>query len=446
MSFKVVLLSVLLFASYQSYGGLDSLVQLAQSLPSTTEKVEVYRSIYSQYKYDNPDTVLYYLEGQLQLTKEIGDYRNHGLAFFRIALLNKRKGNYNLAIQNYLMAIEIFKQHGFHSLYGSALNNLGNMSSSAGNYASATKFFELAVSVQEHLDNKRELINALWNSGYCHLRQENFDDAKYYYDRALELSKYQDSPYLLNESYKYLGQWSFEQCHYNTAKEYLSKALQSTPQLSDYNQTRSVILNDIGMTFLNEDSLDRAEQYFQESLALKKSIKGSENSQMLTLTQLGVLAIAKNNYSQGVKQLEKAVELADTQIINEGLTDALSILSNAYSVEVSRGKTIDPLKFIRITNLYRSQLTKMRTLKERLEASDIQNVLYLRVELNKRESELIAKTNYIKQVSYLLLVVLLLMILSSFLYFKIRRKNKETKIHLDHANDMLNKTLSILDT
>lgn len=441
---QALLILILFHTSVRASSDLDSLKNLLDHTEAEDKKIDIYKIIYKRFRHTLPDTVLIYLDKQIVSANEIEDTRSLGLAYFRKGLIFRSKGNYDGSIESYLKAARIFKTNNFPSLYASTLNNIGYILITAGNYKTAIDFLKKVIETYEKSGEKKMLCVAYRNIGYCYFELKEFHNSNNSYLSALRLSYELDDPYQIYQTNNYLGDLALEQSQYNLSRQRYNEALSVIEQLSGSVLKKAVIFNNIGRTFLDQNNLDSASGYFEEALKIKQSLVGYNNSQMITLTQMGLLELKRSNVQKSLSLWEKGMMLGDTSYINKDLNDALELIGNQYEGLVEGGIAINQLKWYRLNRALAGQNSKLIKLQNRLEASDIQNILYLRVELDKTAALLNQEQSISRKSMILLGLACLLFVITAVLYFKARQKSKEAKRHLATANEKLERSIKVL--
>lgn len=437
MKSSIVCLIIILFSFTQSVANLDSLVNLANRFQDKADKMDVYKAIYKKYKISKPDTVLYFLQQQIILGKKLQDHRNVGLAYFRIALLNRAKGNYDIAIQNYLNAARIFKSEKYYSLYANTLNNLGFISIAAGSFESALIFFDKVSTIHQFLGEQEFLIAVYLNIGYCHFNLHNFTNAEDYYKAALHLSISLNKPGYLYDSYNYLGELALETCQYQESIAHYQKALLHIGSLGVGQMTEAIIYNNIGGVHLKQGTFEMAESFFLKALKIKEGLLNEGNSIMITLAQLGDLEIRRGNRDKGLNYVQMGISMANRSIINKELVNAISILGRGYKMSVKKGLDIDDNKWVETNAIWEDQHTKLWELKRRLESNDIQKALYFKVALDKKEDQLLSAIKIKEIAFYVMYGIIVLLAIAILLIIKARRTFKKANTKFEEANALI---------
>lgn len=420
----------------------DSLISKLNELPDGEEKLSTYLELYRSFDDVISDTVLLYLERQMELATNLGRTSVVGRSHFFLGFSYKKRGEYGKAVDEYIQAARYFNELNMYKYYAHTLNNLGSISIIAGNFESAARFFEKAIIIHEFFAQKNYLIAGYWNIGYCQMKLSEYQLAESFYKSALNLSKSLNDNSKIYESYKYIGELALEQCHFKEAREAHIKELNFLDD-NDNGLKRAVTLHNIGSIYLEEGDYENAKRYYNQAVDIKRRLDNG-NSLMITYKQLGLLYLKNNEIAQGIKMLESGIDLANNDIINPDLTEILSILTAEYEAAIGNKMTIDVNSSVLVNKMWKNQHSKLSELKNRLQSTDIQNTLYYRIALDQKEAEL-AEVEAAKRLNlYVTLVIVglaIMLVVALIKTFSIYRKVQERS---RKANDTIKRALSLI--
>ncbi len=125
-------------------------------------------------------------EKSLELTKPESHYFQAGL-FHNLGWVNEELGEFDLAIENYQKAIEIYDEYHNHYEQGDTCHQLGNTFYKLGKYDKAKKFHQKALDILIQHKERYYLTSIYNNLGVVADKLSEFEKAKTYYLQALEL-------------------------------------------------------------------------------------------------------------------------------------------------------------------------------------------------------------------------------------------------------------------
>ena len=339
---------------------------------------------YKRYRNSNRDSALFFLESHLTIAEQIKDKLAVAKSWFWMAKLYRIDGQYKDAVDYYLKAAYSFRGLNDYLFYADVLNDLGSIAITAGNYIAAMPFLEKSYIIYDHFQDSSGLVITHTNQGLCQLEMEHYERAKQHYEIALHLAQSAKNRKEIHNLKNYLGELALRQCFYKEARNHYQSALVIGQSVEE----KAILYNNIGESHLLSNNLDSAEWYLRRSLDIKKSIQASDNSVMISLINIGQLNLRRQQNQIAVTHLEKAIDLGDKKIINRPLTTGLEALNKAYSVMLEYGHTVDQSKQITLNEIWPAQHTMLWDLKNQLQSSDIQNVLYYNIKLKQTAADL----------------------------------------------------------
>jgi len=211
-------------------------------------------------------------------------------------------GNIDLAMKNYLSALELFETLGIKKGVGICHNNIGNIHRARGNNHEAEKSYNLAI----------RIANELLDESDDKSRNE------YIYALASRLNN-------LALLYKSLGD-------FDRAERLIGKALECDRSI---NNTRGIAsrCGNLGLVYVEQKRLEEAGKLIQESYSMALKSK-SDRSKAYATMNFGIYERAVNNYDASVSRFLEAAELAegiDLQVV-------LSSLKNVEEIYIEQGK------------------------------------------------------------------------------------------------------------
>ena len=109
---------------------------------------------------------------------------------------------------------------------------------------------------------------------------------------------------------------------------------------------------------------------------------------MIGLLNYGELEIQRSDFERAATYLEEGTELANQNVVNTELSNTLDMLNQVYKELLLQGKAIDQEKHIDQKDMWAKQHKMLATLKNRLQSTEIQNLLYYNIQLNQASNDL----------------------------------------------------------
>ncbi len=204
-----------------------------------------------------------------------------------LADLNVSEGNYQLAIDLFLKALEIETQLGNTIKKAAILSQMGIANFYLGNFDQAIEYFEKMLEINQNIDNKLGIAQSHNNIGIVYRNQGLYDKALECYMSSLKIYETLDQKSGMAKSYNNIGIIHWSQENFSVAIEYYLKALEINKQLND-KQGIAQCLNNIGIIYDDQKNFDKAIDYYQEAQKTHKEL-GDKQGILATYNNIGVI-------------------------------------------------------------------------------------------------------------------------------------------------------------
>ena len=288
------------------------------------------------------------LERSMELWRSLGAKREEAQARTGVATLHQIQGNLHAAMAEQETALALQRDAGDRFGEGQSLNNLGVASSSVGELQKALEYYQLGIQVAEELKDrqllahflgnrgtaysrlgdqvtaivdlersssifrdlnlKRNLAGDLDSLGQAHLRAGNIQKGLNYFQESIELSKAVGDRRLEMATQLNTGGAYSEMGNFDKAFEYYELALNGSRQVRD-RRGEAFILKAIGSGKLKVGEIEKAGGHLAEALTIFRDI-GDRLGQAAVLADLAQVDRAQGRLTEGLKQIEEAVDLA----------------------------------------------------------------------------------------------------------------------------------------
>lgn len=258
-----------------------------------------------------------YSVAQIAIEKSKGNPSKYLANAFTIqGILNKNKGFYVSALNNYLDALKVSESMHDEGRISSSLNNIGIIYVLQHNYVKAIEYFNKSLKLEEQLHNPAQKSIRLFNLGDAYLKVKQFDIALGYFNSSL----------IIEEKLK-------NQDGVNYARLGLTETYIGTNRISD---AAAMI-----------DKLVGEEKNFDvEAVVLFKKLKGK-------------LAFQQQSYGQAKADFQSAVSISNTQSFKSELPDLYLLLAKVNE-QLGDWKAVssNQAKYIQINQQLQSNFIK----------------------------------------------------------------------------------------
>lgn len=301
-----------------------------------------------------------------------------------------------------------------------------------------TEAFEASFKALALLDslNKFDRISALLlQIGTQYTADENYSEGVKYLQESLRMTRVSDDSnreiyVLINlaETYRLMGTL-------DSALFFNEQVLSNQEAMKDV-AIRAYTEGNTGMVLNAQNELDKAKSLLQSSInALTKL--GDLYSVSIYQTDLGELQIKQGFRQKGIRQIEKALRIAEVQNLKEQIRDFSKKLSEYYS---KAGDFKKAFQYQSQYTIYKDSLINAENIRQIAQAR-------LQYEVKKREQELenLSLKNEVQEISLdrtnnrLLLFIILavsFLLISAILYLSYKRKRKANDLLLE-KNDLI---------
>ncbi|HKR05097.1 MAG TPA: tetratricopeptide repeat protein [Bacteroidia bacterium] len=401
----------------------DSLLKVIQTSAADTNKANALYDLSFSYVNSSPDSVLFYGEQALELSKKISYQKGIANAYYALGAGNFRKGDIKKAERYFNDCAGIAKKTGNKTLAIKAYIGLGNSNYVTGEIDTAIECWQKGVLVAEEINDLPRLATLLNNIGNLNSLQERRREAISYYNKSLRISyQLKDTGNLalassnLAENYRVLEVL-------DSARLYADSALFFAEKINDL-YTQSLMWGALGLIEFKLKNYDGALPYLRKSLASFKT-KGNKAEAGELLNALGQVYFHQNKIDSALYYHIKAKELAEVtghndhaRLVYEGLSldyaakkDFKNAYDYLYKYLVAQNKFLDSLNIRNVTELNAKYESVSRQRK---------------IDLLEKDKE-IQKANLQREkiIRYFLISVgLLLIVFSLYTYYRYKQRRK----------------------
>lgn len=202
--------------------------------------------------------------GHLNLDKK-------GKAFGSVAKIYQEMGNFKLAYNYRLQALQIYEELPDSLEIARSVYEIGNIYFYQFRFESALQYFTQTLGIAEDINNKTAIYASLGAIGSTYERLDRIEKSLTFNLKALELAKEMDYARGIAYATHNVGSNYFNIGECDLALEYLSKSWELKQELGDkWGEVES--LRAIGDLHVELDKFKNAIQYFTEALTIAQSI------------------------------------------------------------------------------------------------------------------------------------------------------------------------------
>lgn len=301
----------------------DSLMALIETDGNDTSKLIHLCELTKEIFRANPDTAFQIAEQSLQLGTDIlknpsaqnnpaiikAAKKGIAASYGGMGAYYYRKGEFALALENQLKAVEI--REGIPDSVGlaSSYNNLGVIFRDQGDHARALKYYNDALNINTGLGDKTKAANNINNIGLVYADQRDFDYALKHFNFALFLNESIGDKATAATNLNNIGIVYFKKKKYSTAIDYYQKAFNINLEIGNYNEVANNLVN-IGASYDLLKDHPNAIKNYMEALDLNQQL-GNQYGIALNMGNVASVYVEEKNYKEAKDYLTKALAIAD---------------------------------------------------------------------------------------------------------------------------------------
>lgn len=244
------------------------------------------------------------------------------------------------------------------------LHLMGRLYLQLGNTQQALSLAEQALLIYEDLLPPDDLqIGASYNLlGSIHIRVGELDEADHFFTRALDIRRKhlpENDPAVIRSTVN-LGMTKSMQGDTIAAEELLSHfdSASISETMATDEESRSFILNSLGIHYFRLGRYDNAAHYFVETLNLRRALYGDSHPRIATsLNNVGAVLIENEDYEQAAFYFQEALNL-EHELFGPDHVNSANKLNNLAYVLVMQDRLDEALDYatesVRIHEMYRN--------------------------------------------------------------------------------------------
>lgn len=405
------------------------------------QDITSYEKLIIHYRYDKPDSAIYYADLGMKLAKKNNDEEGVARMLNQMGMIDDNLGKAESSRQRYLEALEIYKR--LNNSKGIIKENirLGVVENRKGNYAKASSYFLTALNTSEKSKDKAGIMESYVTLGEVYANQKNYHRAIDYYTKAELISEGLPFSSVKLNLYNDFGASYRGLMEFSKAIAYYEKGI-SQSNYSEMMGLNISMTNGLAQVYAQSGSLDKAIA-LQKTALLKSREIANFIREFLSLT-----ALAESYRTIDVKissnYLHEALSVARSRNANK---QVLEVLAQIASLEQSKNN-------FKAAYLAKSQQYSIADSFYFKDISERINNLQAEYELNKsevkvQELKFINSKQVLEQQIMLWIIagsLVLLLVLGAY-FFKIRNLNKllnQSNTALKQSNTVKDKLFSVL--
>jgi len=340
---RSILIFLLIFVIFQLKANniIDSL-EISLESAKGTERILIFNHLSEEYRNISPQQSIDYGKLAFESAKKSTELILKCEALNNIGVGYYYLGSYNLAIENFTNALEIFNDLEDKPGIAKSYNNLGIVYRKLGKYDLALEYNFKSLNIEESLDNKKGFAESTCNIGNIYFEMSNYSKALDHYQDCLIIYEDLNDTEGLADILNNIGIVYDEEGKYDIALDYYLNSLEFEKQLS--NKTGiATTSNNIGISYYNIGLYDKALDYLNRSLMLTLEI-GEKYGIANSYLNIGKLHLAIEDYTNAINLLNKGLYVSSQIEARDLLMAIYRVLSEVYSKMNNFSEALDNYK------------------------------------------------------------------------------------------------------
>jgi tetratricopeptide (TPR) repeat protein len=249
----------------------DSLEQVLKSAQGE-QKVKAMNELFKEYVNADPVKATEYTREAMALALEIADEKGLAASYNNLGVAYRNQGALDKALENYLVALQIYQKLNNKEGIASCQNNIGNIYSIKKDQVNATKYLEESHKLFIELHDQEKLVRSLNNMGNLYSEMQQFDEAMQYYQQAVQRSE----EFKVNQADPYIniGNAYLKQGKYTEAIDQLKKAQPLAEKLNDRLGALSIVTS-LGDANVKLGNITEAQKYLLQAQRLSQELQAN---------------------------------------------------------------------------------------------------------------------------------------------------------------------------
>lgn len=448
--YRLLLAGVLCFSVLSGYaqeesseGPADSLRQVLITSEDTT-RVNTLNKLSNFYRYRDLDSLRYYSEEAVELSRTINYAKGLLTAYADKAWFFFSRGEYNNAIEVSQTALNEKTVDKFPSLKARLIQNIGISYGSLGSYKIAADYFIQAKEIFENIGDTESLKTINNNLGVVYLFLENYQAALDIFLELDAIEQKQKNPAI--STAVNLGFIYYELKDYDKATEYLNRALAFEDEGTDP-RGKGLASFKLGEVYAAQNQYDEALELFDRSISIYKGLN-NEVGTVQSLNGIAKVHLALGNIQKAKETALKADEICTRNNALPERRETTKILSEIYKAERNYKKALD---FFELHKSISDSLIDDKTSGEiaRLEAAYEFEKKQRELVLEQQKKEIETRQQLAEQRFYIYIIagaLLVSIIIIFFIYRNYRLRKKANQMLSEKNKEIEKKTRELEET
>lgn len=395
----------------------------------------------------NSDSALYYMQKVREFAEAKSEKNWMARAYWVIGDLHYDQGYIGESIYNYLEAAKLFKDLGELSSLANVYTSIGSIYVKVNDNKTAIDYFKQAQEIFFYEGKAIDRAKIYRNLSVSYNELKLYVEAEEMLSKGLKESLKLSDSSMVSKIYNTWGTLSLEKKNYVAARNFFDLAIGYSNNTKEGRWAKAAALNNIGESYLEEGFHKEAENYLNQALKLKETIK-DPIFQQSTYNSLGKILIQQEKYFLAINLLQNNIDKLDLSVVDKATDEGLKLVQEALDKAaaedpgfISSSILVQSFKAFNHQSLaYNHQ---ERHLRNKLENISRQQAVQAAVERYAFNEQLKASEATQRKMRYAFLIPVFLLMAALVTIYMILRRNKHYKELYGKIEHVLNNSKAL---
>ena len=338
------LITLLVFSSSTSFSQthtIDSLLTELKTARQDTSTALLYGKLCRAYmaELNDMEKVREYASKAYTLSETIHFRKGMGYGISYRGLCEWAKGNFQMALNDFKRARELFKGTDAVKTEGACLINIGQVYFELGKFQEALEYTKQGTRISEVIKDEQSLQSGYISIGNIYIVQGNFPEAINYFFKCLKIAEARND--LINASFAYnnIGDVFYAQNKLDMALVYYQKAVKHLEKIKEERVAGSIYTG-IGTVYWKKKQYDLALVYHLKDLHAKEKFADKQGV-AVACNKIGFDYFGQKKFAKALPYQLKSYQMCKQISFKKGIIDACGGVGKVYTEQKEFAKALN---------------------------------------------------------------------------------------------------------
>ncbi|HAS47393.1 MAG TPA: hypothetical protein DCS93_43350 [Microscillaceae bacterium] len=355
---------------------------------------------------------------------------------FVMGLFYQKNDQPQQAIKYFKAALETSKIEKIHARSAEISLHLGNCYRSFNEIKSSLFHYFEAASFYRKIPNQKGYIEAINNVAGAFYDLGEYRNSLKYFLNVLKTAQSIQNLRLIAVSFNNVGSTYNILGSHDKAQEYLKKGLNLVAERKNLERIKGALLSSLGEVYLLQQSYDKALKYFAQAWDIAQQLQ-NQHLTIVVARDLAKVYAQQKNYTNAITYQKKSLVAAQTSKNLFEVQASYKLISAIYKASKDYENAFyyyDKYHQLRDSSDQKGQIEATRRMELRFQNTQKEQAIKL---LTKEKQIQEAHFQHQKNLIYLSILIFLLILIPSFIYYRHSKEKKHTRILFEERNKII---------